>query len=312
MRKKIFIITAFLTGVLLMTSCLKDKVGLYWPSSLSGKAYAEIWNGGFATFATAPSTDTVVNKFLINIASDQPLTEDVTLRLKVNPAAVLRYDSLNNADYSLFPYIKLIDSVIVIPAGSINAYCHVKIWNTDASHMDPCAHVMVPISIYSASGGVIVADANNMGSRLWGIQLSSNPYSGNYLVNGYRIRLGVDYPISNVEDNLTVVACNAVMSHQFGDYPYYVKITVTNTTMTVLGVTCNACIVDVINPADGSPLAAGYGQYTTFTGDPAEPPLPLSNDVNYYNPVTQTFVLNAYYNASGSTPRSMYEVLQRQ
>jgi hypothetical protein len=310
MRNKSIIIISFLTGTLLLSSCLKDKQGIYWPSSLSGKMYAEIWNGGFSNFSTPPSPDSVTNKFLINIASDKPTTEDITIHLKVNPQAVLRYDSLNKSDYKIFPYIQLVDSIIVIKAGTPNAYCHVKIWHTDL--MDPCAHLMVPITITSATGGVVPADPNNMGSRLWGISLSSNPYSGNYSVNGYRIRLGVDYPIVDGHDNLTVVACNAVLSHQFADYPYDVQITVTNDIISVLGVNCNKCTLVVIDPTSGSPLAAGYGQYATFTGDPAAAPLPPSSDVNYYNPVTKTFVLNAYYKAAGSTDRSMYEILQRE
>jgi len=47
MRNKILMIVSFLTVVFVLNSCLKDNVGMDWTSSLKGKMYAEVWNGGF-------------------------------------------------------------------------------------------------------------------------------------------------------------------------------------------------------------------------------------------------------------------------
>jgi hypothetical protein len=49
---------------------------------------------------------------------------------------------------------------------------------------------------------------------------------------------------------------------------------------------------------------------TTFTGNKAYPPLPVTNDVNYYDPIAKRFVLNYYYNTAA--PRIAYEWLTRQ
>jgi hypothetical protein len=53
---------------------------------------------------------------------------------------------------------------------------------------------------------------------------------------------------------------------------------------------------------------AGEGMETTFTGDPAALPASIAPEVNFYDPNTKTFVLNAFYNA---TPRIAYEIMTR-
>ena len=48
---------------------------------------------------------------------------------------------------------------------------------------------MAPISITNATGGVVVSDALNNGSRLMALPIS-NPYAADYRCVGYRIRPG--------------------------------------------------------------------------------------------------------------------------
>jgi hypothetical protein len=269
--------------------------------------YAEIWQGGYASTVHSPTNDTVEYKFLINIASDNPPTQDITIKLKVNPAAVVRYDSLNpKTIFQIYPYIQLIDSIVTIKAGSINAYAHFKLWHFDV--LDPCGLYMAPISIYEASGGVIPADPNNAGSRLLSVGVT-NPYVGDYHVVGYRKHPSLGTIKVDQTETLTQVNCNTVMAPFFGDYPYDVQIEVTTQTITVLGVSCFKCNVHVLDPATLKPVD-GDTQYNTFTGDPSAPPTPPSDDVNYYNPIGKFFVLNAAYNASA--PRIMYEILTRE
>jgi hypothetical protein len=49
--------------------------------------------------------------------------------------------------------------------------------------------------------------------------------------------------------------------------------------------------------------------WDNWTGDPTL--VPADKTINYYNPVTKTFILNCYYTSSAGN-RIMYEVLQRQ
>ncbi len=67
------------------------------------------------------------------------------------------------------------DPTVVIKAGTRNAYVHVKVWNAD--QLKACDNYMAPISILTATGGVIVSDAINNGSRLMDLPIS-NPYAG--------------------------------------------------------------------------------------------------------------------------------------
>jgi hypothetical protein len=71
-------------------------------------------------------------------------------------------------------------------------------------------------------------------------------------------------------------------------------------------------LLRVIDPATGAPLAGGEGMFTTWAGDAATPPAAPANnnEINYYNPVTKTFILNAYYVSSAGN-RIMYEKLTR-
>jgi hypothetical protein len=305
MRNKIFMIISFLAAFVVLNSCLKDDVGVDWTSSLKGKMYAEVWNS-FQSFGLQPVPDTVTLKFLVNIASDQPPTQDITVTLGVDTSLVRKYNVRNKSSYLLYPNIQVVDNSITIKAGTQNGYVHVKVWNADK--LDACDQYMAPISILTASGGVVVADPLNVGACLLALS-TTNPYVGDYHVVGYRLHptLGV-FSVDKTE-TLSQVDCQTVVKSAFGDYPYNVQIQLTTNTITVLGTICYKVNITTIDPATGSPVASGQGQYSTFTGSATTVPIPVTNDVNYYNPVTKTFVINGYYNSGA--PRIMYEVLTR-
>lgn len=135
-----------------------------------------------------------------------------------------------------------------------------------------------------------------------------NQYDGNYLATGYRIRPGnATEPIgANTIEAFNTVNSTTVLKQGFGNYTaYYIKIEVTTTTMVVGGVTCYKVNATPVN-ASGATVG---GMFTTWTGDAATLPAPPTNanEINYYNPVTKTFVLNCYYNSSAGN-RIMYEV----
>ncbi len=303
-------IVSLLASFLVMNSCLKDNVGLYWTDDLKGKMYAEIWRAGFQSIGMQPVPDPVVFKFLVNIASDQPPTQDITVTLAVDTSAMGRYNRLKKLTgakaYKLYPYIEILDQNVTIKAGTRNAYAHVKVWN--AHLLNACDNFMAPIVIQSATGGVIPSDPLNNGARLMGLPIS-NPYAGDYHTVGYRLHPTLG--IFTVDDTQTAstIDCKTIIKTGFGDYPYDVKIEVTTDPITVLGVTCYKVKLTVIDPGTGVAVDSGQGQYDTFTGNAAQPPVPASNDVNYYNPVTKTFVLNMYYNSGA--PRIAYEVMTR-
>ena len=213
----------------------------------------------------------------------------------------------------MYPYIEVLNPTLVIKAGTRNAYVHVKVWN--AHLLDACGNYMAPISILSATGGVIVSADINNGSRLMALPIS-NPYAGDYNSVGYRIRPGnPTEPIGGVSGSVAVetfstVDCKTVSKVGFGNYgSYNIRIEVTATPIIVGGIACVKVNAMPYDPATGGDVG---GMFTTFTGDPATLPAPPANasDINYYNPITKQFVLNCWYTSSAGN-RIMYEVHTR-
>ncbi len=307
MRNKIFKIIYFLAAALFLSSCLKDNQGEDWTSSLKGKMYAEVWRPGYLALGLAPVADTVEFKFLVNIASDQPPKQDITVSLGISQDALDRYNAVKGTAYKLFPNIQLLNPTVTIKAGTQNAYVHVRVWGADA--LNACDNYMAPIAITDATGGVVVSDALNNGARLMALPIS-NPYAADYNVVGYRIRPGNATEPVNAVETLSTVDCKTVTKVGFGNYTSYsINIQVTANTIVVGGVTCLKVIATPYDPTTGASVG---DMFTTWTGDPATPPAPPADPaaINYYNPVTRQFVLNCFYISSAGN-RIMYEVLTR-
>lgn len=310
MKNKIFITLTFLASVFILSSCLKDNQGEDWTASLKGKMYAEIWNAGFTTMALQPVPDTVEFKFLVNIATDALPTQDITLTFGIDTNVMKEFNTLKGTNYKLYPYINIVDKQLVIKAGTRNAYAHVQVWHADT--LNACDNFMAPVAIKTATGGVVVADPLNQGARLMGLPIS-NPWAGDYHCVGYRLHpsLGV-LPVDKTE-TMSTINCSTVQVSGFGDYPYNIIINVTTNTMLVgapINHTVFLCNLTIIDPGTGLPVGSGQGQFATYSGAPASPPIPLTNDVNYYDPVIKRFVLNAWYNSAAN--RIMYEWLDRE
>lgn len=304
MRNNIFKIISFMAVALFVSSCLKDDIGEDWTDDLKGKMYAEVWNAGFLATAVQPVPDEVIFKFLVNIASDEPPTQDITLTMEVNADVLARYNTLKKTAYLLYPYIEILDPTIIIEAGTRNAYCHVKIWNADL--LDACDNFIAPISIKTATGGVIVADALNQGSRLMALPIA-NPYAATYSTVGYRIRPGNATEPIVADEIFSTVDCKTVTKVGFGNYtPYGINIEITSTTILVGGTTCFKVIAIPFDIATGDDVG---GMFDTWTGDAASLPAPPANptEINYYDPIAKKFVLNCYYNSTAGN-RIMYEV----
>ncbi len=283
MRKNILIIVSFLAATLLFNSCLKDKVGIDWTDSLKGKMYAEVWNGGKATFPLLPVPDSVTFKFMVNIATDKVPTQDITLTLAVNDSARAGYNRLNKTSYKLYPNIFIRTPSILIKAGTRNAYAYVTIWN--AQTLNACDQFMAPISIVDATGGVIPADPIGQGSRLMVLPIS-NPYQGTYHSTGTFVHPTAGVRVIDEIKELKTEDCKSVSTTigDLGDQGDYKVVFTINDDNTV-----------TISGAESStqPLKVGSGW------------------INAYDPATKTFTVNYYYEGAGGN-REIHEVLVRQ
>jgi hypothetical protein len=279
MRNKILMIVSILASVLFLNSCLKDNVGMDWTKDLKGKMYAEVWKGGFLATGLEPVPDPVVFKFLVNIATDALPTSDITLTIGVNDSARVHYNKANNKAYKLYPYIEVLDPTVVIKAGTRNAYVHVKVWN--AQLLNACDNYMAPISILTATGGVIVSQDINNGSRLMGLPIS-NPYAGTYHVTGHFVHPTAGTRVIDEDKDLTTVDCKTV-----------------NTSIGDLGGTG---LYITIN-ADNSVTISGQQSDT-------QPLIQDTSKPNFYDPIAKTITLNYYYVGAGGN-RAMDEFYTR-
>jgi len=309
MKNKITLIVTFFATVFLLGSCLKDDVGEYWPDDVAGKMYVTVVKANLQQMALKPVAGDVNYEFLVNIATDALPTEDITLTFKIDPAAVTTYNTDFKKAYKPFPNIEILTKTITIPKGTRNAMAKAKVWGAES--LNACDNFIAAISIESAktASGVDIPVGGNMRTYLLALPIS-NPYAGDYaMVVGYRIRPGnaTEQVAAGTIQTFNTIDCKTVQKNGFGNYSAFdIKIEITTENVVVGGTTCKKVIATPIDPSTGATVG---GMYTTWTGDAAQKPADLT--INYYNPVTKTFVLNCYYEFTGVPNRIMYEVLTR-
>ncbi|MCX6229617.1 MAG: DUF1735 domain-containing protein [Bacteroidia bacterium] len=309
MKNKITLYVSFLAAVLLFGACLKDNVGDYWPDGVAGKMYAQIPSYTLQKQGLQAAAGDVPFTFAVNIATDAPPTEDITLTIAADAASVTQYNTDHSTTYKPYPNITVTTATVVIAKGTRTGTVTGKVFGANA--VNACDKYLAAISITSAktASGKDVAIASNMKSYLLEL-LISNAYAGKYQCDGYRIRPGnPTEPVSMLETFNTVDCTkqNVVQKNGFGNYTAFdIYIEITTTPVVVGGTTCYKVNATPIDPATG--VATG-GMWPVWTGDASKKPADLT--INYYNPVTKTFVLNCYYSSSAGN-RIMYEVLVKQ
>ena len=297
MRNKIFIKISFLAVVLIVTSCLKDKIGEDWTSSLKGKMYAQIPNNGAQTFTIAPIATDQVFKFLVNIATDALPTSDITLNFSVDQAAMAAYtaqvqaaDTSIHWSYELYPSFTILDNPVTIKAGTRNAYVHVRVSRADTIRLT--AKYMIPLTITDASSGVTVAA--NMQTVLWQLPIA-NKWEGTYKMKGYILR--DPYPdytgwYKNRTMKLATAGPNTV---EITSLWYWAA---PNASSGVGGI--GNWLISISESAVPNPLS--------FV-DPINPAVKfLSTYPNRYDPATKTFYISVYW-GSGPTNRATTDTL---
>lgn len=306
MKNKVKILISFLSMMFIFSACLKDDVGEFWNDDLTGKMYATVVKSAAPqSLALKPVPGDVPFEFMVNIATDQVPTEDITLTFKIDPAAVTQYNTDFKKSFKPYPSVEILTKTLTIAKGTRNGIAKGKVWG--AEKLDACDNFMAAITIESAktASGKDIMIGGNMKSYLLALPIA-NPYAGDYHCVGYRIRPGnPTEPVDAIEPFWTV-DCKTVQKNGFGNYGGYdVKIEMTTNTVVVGGTTCYKVIATPVDPSSGASVG---GMFDVWTGDPALKPADLT--INYYNPVTKVFILNCYY-LSGAGNRIMYETLTK-
>lgn len=296
MKNKLFLLVSFFAVVFLLGSCLKDDVGEYWKDDLAGKMYATVANAGLQTLSLKPVAGEVNFEFLLNIATDALPTEDITLTLAIDTAAVTYYNQTNikwnkanptappKVVYSKFPYVEVLTPTLTIPKGTRNVIAKAKVWGADV--LNACDNFMSAISIVSAktASGQDVTIAGNMKSNLMALPIS-NPYAAKYHSTGV-----FTHPTAGARDidedkDVKTIDCKTV-AMSAGD----------------LGGEESTWVLVTVNADNSLTFAGGLSA--------SQPYLPMTGLVNKYDPATKSFTLNYYYVGSGGN-RVMQEVVVR-
>jgi len=273
MKNKIILLVSSLTLVLLLASCLKDKVGDYWVDGVAGKMYATVPSYTLQSLALQPVAGDVNFSFLVNIATDALPTEDITLTLAIDPASVTQYNTDHGKSFKPFPNVQVSNTTVLIAKGTRNATVKGKVWGADA--LNACDNFMTAITIMSAktASGKDVTIAGNMKSYLLSLPIS-NPYAGNYHAAGVFTHPTAG-PRDIAEDKAAkTIDCKTVTMSAGdlgGDESTWVLITVNDDNSLTIGGSLSA----------------------------SQPYLPMTGLVNKYDPATKTFTLNYYYVGSG-------------
>jgi len=318
MKRKIIYKFSLLAGLaLIMTGCLNDSLydngTTQAVRSLGSNKFVEIFqnasdNSNISSVAY-DFTENLTTSELINVHLTSPATKDVKVQyavsvLKDTLTSTVLDSLINIVGYEFADPTKLVtvNQEVTIHKDSSNGYIQVKLKPSDFVGKQ----TLFGVKLTGVSDTEFAL--SNLTQGIVKI-LIKNLYDATYVCNGYRIRPGNPTETVTDEDrHLSTINGNTVQDPKFGNYAtFHVNVEITTETITVGGTPCFKVIA---TPVDDSGAVVG-GMYSTFTGDPASLPAPPANptEINYYNPVTKTFVLNCYYISSKN--RIMYEVLVR-
>lgn len=120
--------------------------------------------------------------FYVNLASNEPLSKDLTLKVGINADLITTYNSSSTLQFELMPdslYSWVGDQTVTIKAGERTVLVSGLSFNYDK--IDPTKNYMLPIGVLDGDGITVSA---NMGAIYF--HTIGNPMAGNYSQDFYR------------------------------------------------------------------------------------------------------------------------------
>lgn len=222
---------------------------------------------------SALSSGPVDTAIALNIASPDPLKQDVTVTIAADPSVVATYNAAHGTTFEALPanLFKIESTNITIKAGFRIGRIKVRI---NFNQFDLSKRYILALSITNAPGLII---SGNYGKFLWEFVVQ-NPYEGNYRSTG----------------QITLYNGADVASGVAGVRTWDRTIAAT----TVDGSTIQTLIADLgnnfnISVGAGNAVTVSPAATNSFT-------IVTNNGTCTYNPTTRTFTLNyKYFNGSG-------------
>ena len=278
-------LSAIAATVLLLSSCLKkDDI----PDLSKVDPVIEFPLGGpglLKNVLSALSSGPVDTAIALNIASPDPLNQDVTVTVAADPRAVAAYNNANGTSFEALPsnLFSIENTQITIKAGYRIGRVKVKI---NFNLFDLSKKYILALSITNAPGLII---SGNYGKFLWEFVVK-NPYEGNYRETGQII-------LYNGPDVASGVAATRTYDRVIG------------------ATTVNANTVQTLIADLGNLMNVAINAGNTVTVSPAATnsfTIVANNGACTYNPTTKTYILNyKYFNGAGNL-REITQTMVRQ
>jgi len=282
--KRIQIISAVCLLVTLASGCLKDD---YADQGLAGfkidnnKKIVEIAgppNGAYSLNLNSGEADTTLGIVTVRVAADQPVSEDVTVTLQVDPTVVERYNDANDTNFEEPDSTKFSFNTfdVTIPKGSREGVLQF----TASPNYFSTADYAIGLKLVSvANAGYTISGNFNEQTVIIRVK---NQYHGTYHATGvFKHPTAGNRPIDEEKD-LNTTGPNSVEAPlgDLGGSGYFMILTIN---------------------ADNS---------VTITPSGVTPNIDQHWGPNVYDPATRTFTLNYSYNVAA--PRIVQETLVRE
>jgi Domain of unknown function (DUF1735)/Domain of unknown function (DUF4361) len=260
--------------LLLFSSCLKkDNI----PDLSKVDPVIEFPLGGpglVKNVLSALSSGPVDTAVALNIASPDPLKQDMTITVASDPAAVAAYNTANGTTFTPLPsnLFTIENTQITIKAGFRIGRVKVKI---NFNQFDLSQKYILALSITNAPGLII---SGNYGKFLWEFVVK-NPQEGNYRETG-------QITLYNGADVASGVAATRTFDRVIG------ATTVNANTVQTLIADLGNFVNLTINA--GNTVTVSPGATNSFA-------IVTNNGTCVYNPSTKTYALNyKYFNGAGN------------
>jgi hypothetical protein len=274
-----------LVMVIVGTGCLKDK---YFDEGKAGtdidksNKILEIMGpivGSYGQILDFSLSDTTVNMVTLNLAADQPSSEDIKVTLAVDPAVITEYNARTGENFDPLPASKFSFSTleVTIPKGEREAVLQGTI--LDPSFLETGKFALGVKIVSSSSPSVKVS--GNYGKQVVALRVK-NKYHGLYHATGVFTHPTAGPRPIDEDKELATVEPNSVLAN--------------------LG--------DLGGAGYQMVLAVQPDNTVTITKSGATPSIQYLGP-NFYDPVNKAFNLHYSYTPAGGAPRIVQEVIKR-
>lgn len=296
-------------GICIISSCTKDagvfsengSSGIIELADLPSRTSSTVYSIVTKSFDAATEIDFPIT---INYTGTAGTSNDITLNVAINDAAVTAYNTASSTSYIILPntLYTVATNTVTIPAGSKTGIFHIKL---KTASFDFSKSYALGISITSASAGTI---SGNYSTGIFRV-VAKNAYEANYTVTGWFFHPTAGRAINNTYamSTLGITKCSVPFG-DLGGSNYYFSFDVSGSSLinyAPLGSTPTG-LGSGFMTADQAGASAAWVNSSGAADKPGTSPWLHSTYNNSYDATNKTFYMHAGYVASGGTGQASW------